>query len=284
MQTTSALYTANAQKMLHLSKRFLLIAYGLYAWTTFLSLAAVTLVLLLIAPGLKTRRVVGSQCAKLWLKIAGIPVEFRGAELLPDCPAMIVANHSSYIDGVLLKAVLPARYAFVIKKEMIKVPLAGLLLRRIGAEFVDRFNRHSGAMDARRLMRTASGGGSLVFFPEGTFTGRPGLARFHGGAFTIAARAHMPVVPVVIRGARHILRNDTIWPRPGRVYIEVLATIVPVEGETGAAVAITLRDQSRAHILLALGEPDLAHDDGVADLAAERKLPRRDKQRANENR
>jgi 1-acyl-sn-glycerol-3-phosphate acyltransferase len=264
--------------MIQLSKRFLLILYGVYAWTVFIGLASVALVLLLIAPGLKTRRVVGSQCAKLWLKVVGIPVEFRGAELLPAGPAMVVANHSSYIDGVLLEAVLPARYAFVIKKEMVKVPLAGLLLRRIGAEFVDRFNRHSGAMDARRLMRSASSGGSLVFFPEGTFSGRPGLAQFHGGAFSIAARARMPVVPVVIRGARHILRGDTIWPRPGRVYIEVLATIIPIDGETAATTANTMRDQSRAHILLALGEPDLAHD-GVADLAAERKIPRRHKHR-----
>jgi 1-acyl-sn-glycerol-3-phosphate acyltransferase len=268
--------------MLHLPKRFLLVLYGVYAWSTFAILGLTTLVLLLILPGLKLRRIVGSQCAKIWLKIACISVEFRGAELLPNSPAMIVANHSSYIDGVLLKAVLPARYAFVIKKEMVKVPLAGLLLRRLGAEFVDRFNRHSGAMDARRLMRSASSGGSLVFFPEGTFTGRPGLSQFHGGAFTIAARARMPVVPMVIHGARQILRGDTIWPRPGRVFIEALTVIEPTESETAAGLAVSMRDQSRVHILLALGEPDLAND-GIAELAAQREL-RRNKRRAAEER
>jgi 1-acyl-sn-glycerol-3-phosphate acyltransferase len=264
--------------MIQPSKRLLLVLYGLYAWATFAVLGLLTLIILLILPGLKARRVVGSQCARIWLKVAGISVEFRGAELLPDCPAMIVANHSSYIDGVLLKAVLPARYAFVIKKEMVKVPLAGLLLRRIGAEFVDRFNRHSGAMDARRLMRSAADGGSLVFFPEGTFTGRPGLAQFHGGAFTIAARAHMPVVPLVIRGARQILRGNTIWPRPGRVFIEALTVIEHSATASATTLAVSMRDQSRAHILLALGEPDLASD-GVAELAAERQL-RRNKRRA----
>jgi len=250
--------------------RVLLIVYGVYAWTTFLVLGTITLVLLLVVPGLRLRRVLGSGCARLWLTVAGIPVAIRGVELLPDTPSVIVANHSSYVDGVLLKAVLPTRYSFVIKKEMVKVPMAGLLLRRLGAEFVDRFNRHSGGMDARRLMRTAAGGGSLVFFPEGTFTGRPGLSRFHGGAFTIAARAHMAVVPVVIRGARHVLRGDSIWPRPGRVHIEVLPAIqLATSGDDHpGALAILLRDQSRAHILLALGEPDLADDDGVANLAA----------------
>jgi 1-acyl-sn-glycerol-3-phosphate acyltransferase len=217
------------------------------------------------------RRTVGCYCARAWLFVAGVRIDYVGSELLPTAPAIIVANHSSYIDGVLLKAVLPARFAFVIKKEMVRVPLAGLLLRRLGAEFVDRFNRHTGAMDARRLMRAASGGGSLVFFPEGTFTGRPGLSRFHGGAFTIAARARVAVVPLAIRGARQVLRGDSIWPRPGRVEIEILPSIPPPDLQEAAAVANYQRDHSRAKILLALGEPDLANDDGVASLAEQRK-------------
>ena len=251
--------------------RLLLSLYALYAWSTFLVFGGVTLILLLLVPGLQVRRVVGCYCSRTWLAIAGIRIDYVGAELLPNSPAVIVANHSSYIDGVLLKAVLPTRFSFVIKKEMVRVPLAGLLLRRLGAEFVDRFNRHSGAMDARRLMRAASGGGSLVFFPEGTFTGRPGLSRFHGGAFTIAARARMPVVPLVIRGARHVLRGDSILPRPGRVYIEVFPPIHAPEQLEASAVATYQRDHSRAKILLALGEPDLAVDDNVAALAADRK-------------
>jgi 1-acyl-sn-glycerol-3-phosphate acyltransferase len=256
-----------------LSTRVLLMLYGIYAWGTFLVMGTFTLVLLLITPGLKSRRVLGSLCAKTWMRVAAISIDVRGLQHLPEDAAMVVANHSSYIDGVLLKAALPARYAFVIKKEMVKVPLAGLLLKRIGAEFVDRFNQHSGAMDARRLMRAASGGSSLVFFPEGTFASRPGLARFHGGAFTIAARARMPVIPVAIHGARNILPGNTIWPRPGRVIIEILPVLSPAASDASSSLANTLRDQSRAQILAALGEPDLSHD-GVAELAAERQSRR----------
>ncbi len=251
--------------------RTVVVLYGFYAWSTLLMFGAATLIVLLILPGLRLRSVVGSYCARAWLIVVGVRIDYKGEELLPDTPSVIVANHSGYVDGVLLKAILPARFAFVIKKEMVRVPLAGLLLRRLGAEFVDRFNRHSGAMDARRLMRAASGGGSLVFFPEGTFTGRPGLARFHGGAFTIAARTRMPVVPLAIRGARHLLRSDSIWPRPGRVTIEVLVPVLAPDLSQSTAVANYQRDHSRAKLLLALGEPDLADDDGIATLAAERK-------------
>jgi 1-acyl-sn-glycerol-3-phosphate acyltransferase len=258
---------------MRLIKRALLFVYGLYAWITFLVLGIVALLLLLVTPGLRARRTASAACARLWLAVAGIRIDFRGGggDLLPLEPSVIVANHSSYVDGVLLKAVLPYRYAFVIKKEMIDVPLAGLLLRRIGAEFVDRFNRHSGGMDARRLMRAASSGGSLVFFPEGTFSNQPGLARFQGGAITIAARSKMPVAPVVIRGARRILPGDSIWPHPGRVHIEVLGVIDPYENvqpEQSGEAASLLREQSRQRILTALGEPDLADRDGIAHLAA----------------
>jgi 1-acyl-sn-glycerol-3-phosphate acyltransferase len=250
--------------MLRVAKFILIGLYGLYAWSTFVVLGLLTTLAVVIAPTLKARRAIGWLCANAWLKLAGVSIELRGRELLPAGPAVVVANHSSYVDGVLLKAVLPTRFTFVIKKEMTGVPLAGLLLRRLGAEFVDRFNRQSGAVDARRLMRAATSGTSLVFFPEGTFSGKPGLDRFHGGAFTIAARAAAPVAPIVIRGARHILRGDSIWPRPGRVVIEVLPHI-----DSTQRSAHELRDQSRARILLALGEPDLLDASTPAALAAE---------------
>ncbi len=258
-----------------LLKQAALLLYGIYAWLTFLLLGSATLLLLLILPGLGLRRTVGTLGARAWLAVAGIRVELKCSHLIPEIPSVIVANHSSYLDGVLLKAILPARFAFVIKKEMVRVPLAGLLLRRVGAEFVERFNRHTAAMDARRLMRTASRGGSLVFFPEGTFAQRPGLGRFHGGAFVIAARTRMPVIPLAIKDARNLLPANSIWPRPGRVQITVLPQIdapesASPESPEAKLVANYQRDRSRAAILSALDEPDLSHDDGVATLAAER--------------
>ncbi len=123
--------------------------------------------------------------------------------------------------GVVMTAALPPRFGFVIKREMASVPLAGALLRRLGSEFVERFNRHRGGADARRVLRTAVSGNSLVFFPEGTFDARPGLGKFHAGAFTIAARAGCPVVPAVVRGTRHRVSAARMPGRyPARIEIE----------------------------------------------------------------
>lgn len=240
------------------------VVYAAYAWSVLVAISMVTLLLLLVVPRLEHRRRLAQGAARLMLRFTGIQYRLISAELLPDQPCVVVANHSSYIDGLLLKACLPARFSFVIKKEMVRVPLAGLLLTRIGSLFVDRGNRHSSGMDTRRIMREAVQGKSLVFFPEGTFTPRVGLERFHLGAFATAERAALPVVPIAIHGARRVLRPGTPWPRPGVVEIEVLSVLNSDSQQHGRNHAEGLRDQARARILLALGEPDLQND-AVAD-------------------
>jgi 1-acyl-sn-glycerol-3-phosphate acyltransferase len=144
---------------------------------------------------------------------------------------------------------------------MDRVPLASQLLRRIGSAFVDRQNRHKGAMDARKVLRRANDGESLVFFPEGTFSRQPGLLRFHTGAFATAVRAGCPVVPIVIRGTRQILPVHRVAPQPGTITVEMLAVLEPVAGDSEAAAH--LRDEARRLLLVQLGEPDLS------DLAAQ---------------
>ena len=119
-----------------------------------------------------------------------------------------------------------------------------MLLRRLGSEFVERFNRHQGASDARRVMRVAATGQSLVFFPEGTFDERRQIGRFLGGAFTIAERSAMPVVAVAVHGTREVMPPGgvMIYRRPIR--FEILTVLDPV----GA------RQRSRELIATAVGE------------------------------
>lgn len=241
--------------------------YGLYAWSMVAVLGCIVLLALLVTPGVHRRRRLARFAARWALRLIGIRIEVLNEEALPAQPCVVVANHSSYIDGLVVKAALPARFSFVIKKEMVKVPLAGLLLRRIGSLFVDRSNRHAGGMDARRIMREAVGGKSLVFFPEGTFTARVGLRRFHLGAFVTARRADLAVVPVAIHGARRVLRPQSPWPRPGRVTVEILPVLRHDRTARDRTQAEALRDQARARILLALGEPDLIDEVDSPDFA-----------------
>lgn len=230
--------------------------WGIYAWLAIAILGVIALLGVLLVPGLQARRALAGAMARMMLLAAGMRLRVIGLHHLPAGPCVVVANHCSYLDGPVMKAALPTRFSFVIKKEMDRVPLAGFLLRRIGSEFVDRVNRHQGASDARRLLRSASRGQSLVFFPEGTFHTKPGLLKFHSGAFTIAARSQLTVVPCVIRGTRERLAPEGFLLRPGIIEVEVLAPLQMPEGATPDPA--DLRSRSRAAILSRLDEPDLA--------------------------
>ena len=237
--------------------------YGVYASVLFLVLGLTTLILLLAVPGVLRRRAVARGMARTFFALAGMPVTVKGLERLPPGQCVVVSNHASYLDGVVFTAALPARFAFVIKREMNGVPLAGLLLRRLGSHFVERFNRHRGAADARRVLRDAINGNSLAFFPEGTFTPTPGLLKFHTGAFTTAIRASCPIVPATVRGTRVALSPSGGLPRPHRIEVRILDPI-PAPARDAEDAAIELRDLARAMILAELGEPDLTCSDDTA--------------------
>jgi 1-acyl-sn-glycerol-3-phosphate acyltransferase len=239
------------------------LVYGIYAVVVFLAVCLVALVGVFLLPTLGLRRTTARIAARTFFLLAGMPVRLRGLDRLPAGQCVVVANHASYLDGVVMTAALPPRFGFVIKREMNDVPVAGFLLRRIGSEFVERFNRHKGASDARRVLRTAASGHSLVFFPEGTFTTEVGLGKFHSGAFAIAAHAACPVVPAVILGTRRNMPATRVLPRPGPIEVRFAQPIDP-GGDAGEAdAAVRLRDASRAVILAQLDEPDLLKHTGT---------------------
>ncbi len=233
------------------------IAYGAYTYLVFAALGLAALIAVLIMPGLGRRRVIARAAARWFLRLAGMPLEVKGLDRLPAGQCVVVANHASYLDGLVLTAALPPRFGFVIKREMARVPLAASLLHRIGAEFVERFDRNKGAADARRVLRKATTGQSLVFFPEGTFSARPGLLKFHTGAFLAAARAGCPVVPAAVRGTREALPPEHLLPRAASLSVELLSAVEPSAMDSGGA-ATELRERAREAILNHLALCDLA--------------------------
>jgi len=128
---------------------------------------------------------------------------------------------------------------------------------------VERFDRHKGVEDARRVSSKASKGRSLFFFAEGGFTRIPGLRSFHMGAFEAAVEADVPVVPIAIRGTRSMLRDVSLFPRRGNINVTIGKPIAPRSMRDASApdawtTAIKLREATREYILRHCGEPDLA--------------------------
>jgi 1-acyl-sn-glycerol-3-phosphate acyltransferase len=123
----------------------------------------------------------------------GIQIEQHGA--LPDRPAVYVANHLGYIDPVVLCSLLCC--SPIAKSEIRSWPWVGTLLGRLNVSFVRRGSPQSGARVLRQCLRTLKAGVSVLNFPEGT-TSRGGLLPFHLGAFWLARRAGLPLVPVAV--------------------------------------------------------------------------------------
>ena len=217
----------------------------MYAALAFTTVAVGVLLVNLGVTQPRARRRVAAAGARLFLRAAGVGLTVEGLALLPRTPCIVVANHASYIDGIVMVAALPPDFAFVIKREMVRVPLASTLLRRLGSEFVERHDRHAGARDARRVLRRAADGQSLVFFPEGTFDSQRVIREFQRGAFTTAARAGLPVVAVAIHGARNVLPPESLRLRRGGLRVAALAVL------DGAGA----RERSRELIAGAVGEP-----------------------------
>jgi 1-acyl-sn-glycerol-3-phosphate acyltransferase len=242
------------------SLRWLLLPYAAWACAVFLLLGLTVLVLILPVPWLSLRRRMARGAARLVLGACGMRMQVRHLENLPATPCVVVANHASYLDGVVLFAALPPSFGFVIKREVSNIPLANLLLRRIGSHFVARDSGHKGARDTRKLLKLAHAGGALAFFPEGTFQLQPGLAAFRSGAFAIAAKTQLPIVPVAIRGTRAALPANSFMPRPGRISVELAPALAP-PASTAAADLGAARRAARQAILARIDEPDLAPQD-----------------------
>jgi len=219
--------------------------YVAYCLVSFTILGLAVLAINLFLPSLRRRRLVAGTVGRIFLWLTGIPFTVQGLERLPKTPCVVVANHASYIDAIAIVAALPPEFAFVIKKEMMRAPLAGLLLRRLGSQFVERFDRHKGATDARRVLKLAATGQSLMFFPEGTFDETRQIGKFLGGAFTIAARAEMPVAAIAIHGTRAVMPPGGVAIHRLPIRVEVLAVLPADEA----------RIRSRELIAQAVGDP-----------------------------
>jgi len=224
--------------------------YGLYAAGLFLVLALLASLRSEFAPTEAAVWAVGARAARRFFRGAGIAVSVRGLDRLPRNQACIlVSNHASYLDSVLLLAALPQPYAFVAKRELREQFLAGRYLTRLGVQYVERFDLKRSVEDANRMADAVAQGRSLIVFPEGTFVAREGLLPFLLGAFLAAARARVAVVPVTIRGSRSVLPDGTWWMRRGAIHIEIGAPIYPTApADDVFASAVKLRGEARAQI------------------------------------
>lgn len=182
------------------------------------------------------------RCARAVIRLAGCQVRVTGLEHVPAAShAMLVANHSSLADAVVLLAALPLDFRFVANHVFAAYPVLGAAIRGASHHIVDRGSWRSRAECGQSMVDALASGRSLLVFPEGTTADAGRMLPFKSGAFRAAARSGAAVVPIAIRGTRDLLPAGATLLSPVAVEIELLPPVYP-SGPTREAVA-ALRDE-----------------------------------------
>lgn len=232
------------------------LVYAGYWWLVLLILALITWFSVILLPRRDWRQGFVSRCSRLFLKLTGTVPEVTAEADVPGRDCIVVANHSSYLDSLVLSAALPGSLTFVAKEELARQRIAGPFLRRLGTIFVRRTGVADSVEDTAILMDTVRRGERVVTFPEASLTRMPGLFPFRLGAFLAAAQTGKPVLPVVLRGTRTVLRGEQWFPRHGHIRVWIGTPVWPGGNDFNAAVQ--LRDKLRTKMLEICEEPDLA--------------------------
>ena len=228
------------------------IPYTIWGWTVVATIALSASLLIVVLPGEQRCSRLARLAARIIFRLGGARPRVHGIEKLPAEPCVVAANHESFADGILLCGLLPPRFRLVIKREMRPVPLAGRMLSRIGAVFVERGQGKERIADVRTLLRAARAGQSLAIFPEGTFGPEAGLLPFRSGAFAAAAAGGLPVVPVAIRGCRRLLPSGSWLFTPSRIEVRFLDPIQVTGGGSRSRQAEWLAQECRRAMQAAL--------------------------------
>jgi 1-acyl-sn-glycerol-3-phosphate acyltransferase len=218
-----------------------------------LSMPALWILVLAAPTGRMADRLTRLWCRTM-LALAGCAVRVEGEEHLAEAePAVLACNHASYLDVVVLLAALGGDFRFVAKRELLRAPVVGAVIRRVGHLTVERAAGSQSVADAERVTAALEAGRSVLVFPEGTFVRPAGILPFRLGAFKSAVQTGRPVVPVTIRGTRDILPAGAWLPRPGPVTLAIGPPLAP--RATGWPEMVRLRDGTRAAIARRAGEP-----------------------------
>lgn len=212
------------------------------------------------APGQWMRRVgrTATRLSTLWK----FDIEGERPPDIDTSAYVVVSNHESQADPFLL-SFLPWDMRWVAKENLFKQPLSGWAMRLGGDIPLRRGEGESVRACLLECERALRAGISVMMFPEGTRSPTGELLPFKDGAFDLAIRAGVPILPIAIAGTRAMRPKHSRWFGKAHACAKILAPI-PTTGMTEADVA-RLRDQARSAIGAALPELRSRYSDTTSE-------------------
>lgn len=149
--------------------------------------------------------------ARISLKLARLEITVAGLERLDlRRPCIFMPNHTSFLDVLLVFALIPHNFRSIVKEEFFSIPLFGLTVRSSGQIPLDRKNPRKGLRSIKRAAELLRRGVSIAVFPEGTRSRDGKIHEFKTTLFVLPIRTRTPVVPVLIEGTFQALPRGSV--------------------------------------------------------------------------
>jgi 1-acyl-sn-glycerol-3-phosphate acyltransferase len=196
------------------------------AVTNSMFFATLELIVIALGRGDHVFHALARQWARTTLRICGVRVHVRGLERVPMNRSYVyVSNHASMFDIPAILASVPDQIRILYKKELNWIPIFGWGLK-LGSYIA--IDRKRGA-DARRSLDEAAEklrtGASALLYAEGTRTRDGTLQPFKRGAFNLAMKAGVPIVPLTVNGSYKLMPKSSFVVQPGEVELVLEAPI-----------------------------------------------------------
>ncbi|HEV7429171.1 MAG TPA: lysophospholipid acyltransferase family protein [Thermoanaerobaculia bacterium] len=163
---------------------------------------------------------------RLWARLvlwgAGIEIRGEGMETIDRAKRYIlIANHHSYFDIPCIFAAIPQPIRFMAKKSLFSIPIFGWAIGRAGFIPIDRKNRRTAVKSFDLAVERIRKGNTIVIFPEEGRSAERGMRPFQRGAFLLAIRSELPILPLAIEGTYEVLKVGAKRITPGVVTVRV---------------------------------------------------------------
>jgi 1-acyl-sn-glycerol-3-phosphate acyltransferase len=186
------------------------------------------------------------------LRIAKIKVRVEGLENIPPGVCIFAANHISNVDPLAFVPAIPRRVSVLLKTELFRIPILSTAMRLAKFVPVDRADKEAAVASVDVALGVLKEGLSLAVYPEGTRSRDGRLKPFKKGTFALAIEAGVPIVPVSISGAQHLMRKGEWTMRPG----EIVVRFGPPVDASAYTMERRMELLSRVEKLVAVGLPE----------------------------